>query len=49
MLTSSSVLDPTALYRVRDGIYAADLLITAVTELDLFTWLNARGPCARQS
>ena len=43
MLTSSSVLDPTALYRVRDGIYAADLLITAVTELDLFTWLNARG------
>jgi hypothetical protein len=44
MLTSSSVLDPTALYRVRDGIYAADLLITAVTELDLFTWLSARGP-----
>jgi 3-hydroxy-5-methyl-1-naphthoate 3-O-methyltransferase len=44
MLMPSSVLDPTALYRVRDGIYAADLLVTAVTDLDLFTWLNARGP-----
>lgn len=44
MSSSVSVLDPTALYRVRDGIYAADLLVTAVTDLDLFTWLNARGP-----
>jgi hypothetical protein len=44
MLTSSSVLDPTALYRVRDGIYAADLLVAAVTDFDLFTWLDARGP-----
>ena len=36
--------DPTVLYRVRDGVYAADLLIAAVAELDLFTWLAAQGP-----
>jgi SAM-dependent methyltransferase len=36
--------DPTVLYRVRDGVYAADLLIAAVAELDLFTWLAAHGP-----
>lgn len=36
--------DPTALYRIRDGIYAADLLITAVAEFDLFSWLGRRGP-----
>jgi 3-hydroxy-5-methyl-1-naphthoate 3-O-methyltransferase len=36
--------DPTVLYRVRDGAYAADLLIAAVAELDLFTWLAAHGP-----
>lgn len=36
--------DPTPLYRVRDGAYAADLLIAAVAELDLFTWLAAHGP-----
>lgn len=38
------VPDPTALYRVRDGAYAADLLIAAVAELDLFTWLATYGP-----
>lgn len=38
------VPDPTVLYRVRDGVYAADLLIAAVAELDLFTWLAAHGP-----
>jgi hypothetical protein len=32
-----SATDPTALYRLRDGIYAPDLLIVAVAELDLFT------------
>jgi SAM-dependent methyltransferase len=37
------VPDPTALYRIRDGIYAADLMIAAVTEFDLFTWLAERG------
>jgi SAM-dependent methyltransferase len=36
--------DPTVLYRVRDGAYAADLLIAAVAEFDLFTWLAAHGP-----
>ncbi|MGI5326009.1 methyltransferase [Actinomadura nitritigenes] len=33
------VTDPTALYRLRDGAYAADLLIAAVAGLDLFSWL----------
>lgn len=36
--------DPTALYRVRDGVYAPDLLIAAVAEFDLFSWLARRGP-----
>jgi SAM-dependent methyltransferase len=41
------VPDPTVLYRVRDGVYAGDLLIAAVAELDLFTWLAVNGPvCA---
>jgi len=39
-----AVPDPTPLYRVRDGVYAADLLIAAVAELDLFSWMAARGP-----
>ncbi|MGI8626079.1 MAG: methyltransferase [Geodermatophilaceae bacterium] len=38
--------DPHVLYRLRDGIYAADLLIVAVAELDLFTWLDG-NPQAR--
>jgi 3-hydroxy-5-methyl-1-naphthoate 3-O-methyltransferase len=38
------VPDPTALYRVRDGAYAADLMIAAVAEFDLFSWLAGRGP-----
>jgi 3-hydroxy-5-methyl-1-naphthoate 3-O-methyltransferase len=38
------VPDPTTLYRVRDGVYAADLLIAAVAEFDLFSWLAAHGP-----
>jgi 3-hydroxy-5-methyl-1-naphthoate 3-O-methyltransferase len=36
--------DPTGLYRIRDGAYAADLLIAAVTEFDLFSRLAAHGP-----
>jgi hypothetical protein len=36
--------DPTVLYRVRDGAYAVDLLIAAMTEFDLFSWLAAHGP-----
>jgi SAM-dependent methyltransferase len=31
--------DPVDVYRVRDGIYAADMLLTALVHLDLFTWL----------
>jgi Dimerisation domain len=44
MAVRASLPDPTMLYRVRDGIYAGDLLITAVAELDLFTWPDRRGP-----
>ncbi len=36
--------DPLALYRLRDSIYAPDLLIVAVAELDLFTWLHRKPP-----
>ncbi|RTL69053.1 MAG: methyltransferase [Pseudonocardiaceae bacterium] len=36
--------DPAGLYRIRDGVYAADLLIAAVTEFDLFTRLAEHGP-----
>ena len=38
-----NITDPTELYRLRDGIYAADLLIAAVAELDLCNWLQVRG------
>lgn len=41
---SSGVTEPTVLYRVRDGAYAADLLIAAVAEFDVFTWLSEHGP-----
>lgn len=37
-----AITDPTPLYRLRDGIYAPDLLIVAIAELDLFTWLAGR-------
>jgi SAM-dependent methyltransferase len=36
--------DPTELYRIRDGVYAADLLIAAVADFDLFSWLAVAGP-----
>jgi predicted O-methyltransferase YrrM len=48
-----SATDPTPLYRLRDGVYAADLLIVAVAELDLFTLVHeldavdAAGLCER--
>jgi hypothetical protein len=38
--------DPVAIYRVRDGIYAADMLLTAIVHLDLFSWLDA-NPASR--
>lgn len=31
--------DPVEIYRARDGIYAADMLLTAIVHLDLFSWL----------
>jgi len=31
--------DPVDIYRVRDGIYAADMLLTAIVHLDLFSRL----------
>jgi 3-hydroxy-5-methyl-1-naphthoate 3-O-methyltransferase len=34
--------DPTPLLRLRDGIYAADLAVAAIAELDLFTALGER-------
>jgi predicted O-methyltransferase YrrM len=42
---------PLSLYRYRDGLYAADLLTTAIVEFDVFTWLDAHpstlpGLCA---
>lgn len=37
------VTDPTDLYRLRDSVYAADLLIVAVAELDVFSWLDVNG------
>ncbi|WP_397469424.1 methyltransferase [Pseudonocardia charpentierae] len=44
VVVAAGVPDPTVLYRVRDGAYAADLLIAAVVKFDLFTWLTAHGP-----
>jgi len=38
-LTHEPATDPTPIYRMRDGIYAVDLLASAVVHLDLFTWL----------
>jgi predicted O-methyltransferase YrrM len=33
--------DPVDIYRVRDGIYASDMLLAAIVHLDLFSWLQA--------
>jgi predicted O-methyltransferase YrrM len=38
--------DPTLLLSLRDGLYAADLLIAAACEIDLFSWL-ARRPATQ--
>ena len=40
-LTLAPDTDPAALYRTRDELYAADMLIAALTGLDFFTWLDA--------
>src|ERR1051326_5404883 len=39
--------DPVDIYRVRDGIYAADMLLTALVHLDLFSWL-AEHPATKE-
>jgi hypothetical protein len=39
-LTSVPTTDPVALYRMRDGLYGADMLLTALVHLDLFSWMN---------
>ncbi|MGH7857189.1 MAG: methyltransferase [Candidatus Binatia bacterium] len=36
------MIDPTSLFRARDGLYAADMLVAAVADLDVFSWLAAR-------
>ncbi len=36
--------DPVSLYRLREGTYATDLLIVAIVELDLFTWIHRNTP-----
>ena len=42
-LTLAPRTDPTSIYRSRDGLYADDLLITALVHLDLFSWIAGRG------
>src|SRR5207247_1866094 len=42
-LTRTPNTDPTEIYRYRDGLHAADLLITGIVWLDFFTWLS-RNP-----
>ena len=39
--------DPVDIYRVRDGIYAADMLLAAIVHLDLFSWLD-KNPASRE-
>ena len=38
----ASTTDPSPLYALRDGSYVSDLLIAAIAELDLFTFLAGR-------
>jgi predicted O-methyltransferase YrrM len=38
--------NPVDIYRVRDGIYAADMLLAAIVHLDLFSWLE-KSPATR--
>lgn len=43
-LTLAPQTDPTTLYRLRDGLHSADLLILALIHLDLFSWLGEMKP-----
>jgi len=38
-LTTTPATDPLEIYRLRDGLYAVDLLGAAVVHFDFFTWL----------
>jgi acetylserotonin N-methyltransferase len=40
-LTNPPSTDPTAIYRARDEIYGADMLIAALRGFDFFTWLDS--------
>ena len=46
-LTSVPQTNPVDLYRVRDAIYAPDMLITALVHLDFFSWL-AEHPSSKE-
>jgi predicted O-methyltransferase YrrM len=45
-LRTAPYTDPVSIYRVRDGIYAADMLLAAIVHLDLFSWLE-KNPATR--
>ena len=40
--------DPTSIYRARDGIFAVELLVTAISHLDLFTLLARESMTAEE-
>src|SRR5437899_2272768 len=42
-LASQPTTDPTEIFRLRDGLYAVDLMAAAITGLDFFSWL-AKNP-----
>ncbi|MES2708029.1 MAG: methyltransferase [Verrucomicrobiota bacterium] len=42
-LTLAPSTDPAPIYRLRDALYATDLFIAALTQLDFFTWIG-RNP-----
>lgn len=46
-LRTAPETDPVTIYRVRDGIYASDLLLAAIVHLDLFSWLDEH-PASRE-
>jgi predicted O-methyltransferase YrrM len=46
-LTSVPHTNPVALYRIRDAMYAPDMLIAALVHLDFFTWL-AEHPSTKE-
>ena len=39
-LRSAPETDPVSIYRVRDGIYAVDMLLAAIVHFNLFSWLH---------